>query len=172
MSRAQDVAELKRLAADLRSKVEQARQAGSADLIAVARQALLPVKLQLIKFQLVPPFDSDGLTDQQREEVLSCARSTWESGVLFSIATRDIDGFMRYVVQARAYYFELRWVGRACCRSQRRTSRHHVVVAAAARGLCRLTCSLCRFPFMLDSARPTASSSPTATTAGSSWDST
>lgn len=107
MSRPDDIAELQRLTGQLKTQVDDICKGASAEQIAATRQSFLPVKLQLIKFQLVPPFDNDGLTEQQRETVLTCARTTWESGVLFSVVTKDIDAFMRYAVQARAYYFEL-----------------------------------------------------------------
>lgn len=66
-----------------------------------AQQLVSKLKLELIKFQLVPPFKGD---EQTVRKQLFLARETFELAALVSVAAKDVEAFQRNIGQLRPFY--------------------------------------------------------------------
>lgn len=61
------------------------------------------IKLELLNFQLIPPFNSDSKVAKTQ---LGLARQTLELATLLSIQLKDINMFERHFAQLKPYYFD------------------------------------------------------------------
>lgn len=66
-----------------------------------AQQLISKLKLELIKFQLVPPFKGD---EQTVRKQLFLARETFELATLVAVAAKDVEAFQRNIGQLRPFY--------------------------------------------------------------------
>lgn len=62
---------------------------------------LLQLKLQLVTFQLVPPFTEHETTVKKN---LLTARTTLELGASLAIESKELDAFFRHIAQLKPYY--------------------------------------------------------------------
>lgn len=69
--------------------------------IPACKKLLSQLKIQLIKFQLLPPFN---LPEAKVQKQLLLARETLELAALVSIAAKDEKSFERHATQVRTYY--------------------------------------------------------------------
>ena len=67
------------------------------------RCPLLFAQIELTKFNLIPPFDSDSASVTKQ---LTVARDTYELGVLLAVLNSDIAAFQRNYAQLRPYYLD------------------------------------------------------------------
>jgi len=82
-------------------KLVNSFQQSSIDVKA-CQKTLSSLKLQLIHFNLVPPFDDMNTAKKQ----LLLARATAEYAVMLSIEARDVNSFERHIAQVKPYYFD------------------------------------------------------------------
>jgi len=67
------------------------------------QEYLTKLKLNLIHFNLVPPFKTD--MNVARKELL-LARETFELAVYLAVRQKDVNAFERYVAQLKPFYFD------------------------------------------------------------------
>lgn len=70
---------------------------------AKSNDLLRKIKLELVNFQLVPPFHEEKAI---AEAQLTIARQALELAVFYSVVTGDAAGFERHLAQLKPYYFD------------------------------------------------------------------
>lgn len=73
--------------------------------VKTAQDIFRKLKIEMTKYQLLPPFPQDQLSTIKQQ--LAVARESLELGSFLSILSRDAKGFERYVSQLKTYYFDL-----------------------------------------------------------------
>jgi 26S proteasome regulatory subunit N12 len=89
---------------EVEAAVQKLRAAFLKDPVDVKQclKSLSSIKVLLLRFNLVPPFSGDKLTQKQ----LLLARETLEIATLVSIEARDFAAFERHVAQLKPYYVD------------------------------------------------------------------